>query len=82
MFKKIVIGPDTGNVGNILRSWSLPVFDIESLSTVVDAIQRGMLLSKEKYAEKTYGQLANQYSTKCIVKELQNLYSNVLASIL
>ena len=70
LFKKIVVGPDTGNVGSILKSWGLPVFDTKSLKSVGDALRRGLILSKEQFADNKYEQLTTLYSTKRIVKEL------------
>lgn len=45
-FGKVVIGPDRGNVGEILRETGNPVFDPEDPADVVRALRRGFELAE------------------------------------
>jgi len=46
-FGKVVVGPDSGNVGEILRSTGNPTFDPGNIASVVDALGRGLQLAKQ-----------------------------------
>ena len=62
-FGKVVVGPDVGNVGEILRATGNPVFNPESVESVRDAVEQGLHLSttdlgkrNQVYAERNWSQ--------------------------
>ncbi len=54
LFRKIVIGPDTGNVGEVLRATGNPVFDADSPESIAKAISQTFALRKIDQGEKNY----------------------------
>lgn len=54
MFKKIVVGPDVGNVGEMLRITGNPVFTPHSIRSVVKAIREAINLIPSKKGIQNY----------------------------
>ena len=54
LFKKVVVGPDTGNIGEILKSTGNPVFDSQNSLSVRNALQAALNLSKTDLGRKNY----------------------------
>tara|TARA_R100000935_G_scaffold50402_1_gene76263 strand:+ start:9816 stop:10859 length:1044 start_codon:yes stop_codon:yes gene_type:complete len=48
-FNKIVVGPATGNIEEQLNLLRLPVFDSNSISSVTQAIEKGIVLNNSGY---------------------------------
>ncbi|MFO1000102.1 MAG: hypothetical protein U0936_07185 [Planctomycetaceae bacterium] len=46
-FGKVVVGPDSWDVGELLRETGNPVFDPDQPETAVDAVERGLQLAAE-----------------------------------
>lgn len=50
-FGRVVVGPDQGNVGEILRATGNPVFNPACAKSVSEALQRGLTLSQQGHGE-------------------------------
>ena len=80
LFGKVIVGPDCGNVGPLLRHWNYPVFSTEDTSHLCDIMRDALemeengigLINRER-------QLAN-YSTAVVTEKLYNLYKEILNS--
>lgn len=48
-FNKIVVGPATGNIEEQLNIFKLPVFDPNSISSVTEALKKGIVLNQVEY---------------------------------
>ena len=77
LFGKVVIGPDIGNVGPILKEWGYPTFDVSNIQTIEPAFKKGFSMSKLDISEIRLKQL-EKYSTKVITEKLHLLYCNIL----
>ena len=74
---KVVVGPDIGNVGEILKKTGNPTFDVTNDESVIDAVGRALDMSKgnKGYLNQKY---ANQYfSTSKISNQLYTLYNSL-----
>ncbi len=45
-FGKVIVGPDYGSMGEILRETKNPVYDPDDVRSVIDAVEEGRMLSK------------------------------------
>ena len=72
LFGKVVVGPDCGNVGPLLRHWQFPVFSISDISDLSKIVKRGLEIAKNDY----YGlnNIKDQYSTLKISEKLYEVY--------
>ena len=74
---KVVVGPDIGNVGEILKKTGNPTFDVTNDESVIDAVGRALDMSKgcKGYLNQIY---ANQYfSTSKISNQIYTLYNSL-----
>lgn len=76
LFGKVVVGPDTGNVGSILKEWGYPTFDVCNTQTIGPAITKGFLLSKLDLS-KNHQEQMKKYSTKVITEQLHSIFCNI-----
>ncbi len=74
LMKKVVVGPDSGNVGLLLKESGNPTFDVNDDNSVLEAINRGFELSKENYGEKNYNYAVSHFSTAIISEQLYDIY--------
>lgn len=51
LFRKVVIGPDYGNAGELLRETGNPVFHPEKPETIREALNKAFLLDKQHHGE-------------------------------
>ncbi|MBV6485342.1 MAG: hypothetical protein KFKLKKLM_01903 [Flavobacteriales bacterium] len=47
-FKKIVVGPDVGNVGEYLKAANNPVFNPQKIQSIANALEEGLNYNKDK----------------------------------
>ncbi|MCR5186176.1 MAG: hypothetical protein K6D97_03565 [Clostridia bacterium] len=79
LFGKVVVGPDTGNVGMTLKKWGYPVFDVNNLSTVCVAVQKGLDMSRQKLpSNEIQNKQKGVYSTKNIMEKLYSFYCETI----
>lgn len=72
---KVVVGPDTGNVGDILRKTGNPVFLPRSIDSAKDSIQKAEVLFQGDKGLQNRKLAEEQWSTQVIVAQLSNLYT-------
>ena len=47
LFGKVVVGPDCGNVGPLLKQWGYPVFSVDKTSIIGDIVKKAFELEKD-----------------------------------
>lgn len=78
LFKKIVVGPDTGNVGEILKQWGYPVFDPEKPKLAYKAIEQGVNLARSNNLPFPKNGQNMLYSTLIVSNMLYEYYQNAI----
>lgn len=78
LFDKVVVGPDTGNVGPLLRSMGYPVFNINEKESIYNALKKGMELQIMGEAVRKHDEFMNLYSTAAISNCLLCVYKEIL----
>ena len=74
---KVVVGPDVGNVGQILKDCKNPVFSPENIDTLYDAINDALLLSAKGKGDENRLYAENCFSTKIVSEKLLKVYLEV-----
>ena len=75
---KVVVGPDEGNVGPLLKEFSNPVFDATKPETAVQGILKAIELAKRGLGVKNREQAKRLFSTDVVANHLYNIYSSLL----
>ncbi len=76
-FKKVVVGPNIGNIGEILRESNNPVFDPGNLDSVRKALQQGVELSKKGHGEENYKLGMKNWNLKSSAQKHMSLYHSL-----
>ncbi len=71
---KVVVGPDTGNVGTILRRTGNSVFTPLSIESAIESIQKAELLYRNGKGTQNRETAEGQWSTHVVALQLYNLY--------
>lgn len=79
LFGKVVVGPDTGNVGPVLKKWGYPVFDVNNLSTIKVAVLNGIEMAKRGISQIQQEKQLEEYSTNSIVRKMCDYYCTILS---
>lgn len=77
-FSKVVVGPNTGNVGELLTATHNPTFDINDDSTINNAIIEGLHLSSGNLGSLNKAYAQEHLSTEKIAKQLHSYYIQTL----
>jgi len=80
LFGKVVVGPDCGNVGPLLRHWGYPVFSVNDISSVGTIVRKALQLGKDGLGVQNRKHQLDEYSTAVIVDKLYNTYKYVATS--
>ncbi len=78
LFRKVVVGPDRGNIGCWCRLTGNPVFDPDSKESVIEALQNGLALSSTDLGNRNYNFAINRWSTKVIGEKHKSLYESII----
>ncbi len=78
LFHKIVIGPDCGNVGELLRLTGNPVFNADDTNSIADAIKQTFSLENQGQGEKNYSYACEQMGLKRIAALYKEAYTVTL----
>lgn len=78
LMKKVVVGPDVGNVGLLLKETENPTFDVNDNSAIVAAVKKGFDLAKANYGENNRCYALNNFSTAIIAKRLYDYYLSLI----
>ena len=77
LFGRVVVGPDCGNVGPLLRGWGYPVFDVNDTSHIGDIVRQAIELGRQGFGTKHREEQLQAYSTAVIAERLYNLYKSL-----
>lgn len=75
---KVVVGPDDGNVGQILKSTNNPIFNPHDIHSVVDAIKRGFELAEQGKGNENKDWIMQNCTTEVIAEEHWQLYNSIV----
>lgn len=78
LFGKVVVGPDCGNVGPLLKQWGYPVFPVDDLSQLADIVNHAIQMQRDGYGTLHQKEQLNAYSTATITDLLYNFYTSLL----
>ena len=78
LFGKIVVGPDCGNVGPLLRKWNYPVFSVDDTTMLGDMVMKAIMLAKEGAGIQNRNRQLKEYATTEIVDKLFDGYNKIL----
>jgi hypothetical protein len=74
MMGKVVVGPDTGNVGPLLKEFNNPVFSINTPNAIFVAIMRGFELASQELGDQNRSIALDKLSTDKISEQLYSVY--------
>ena len=74
LFGKIVVGPDCGNVGPLLKQWGYPVFTVEDMSNLGDITREALRVEKEGLGYQNRDKQLSEYATAVIAGKLYKVY--------
>ena len=77
-FGKVVVGPDRGNVGEILRETGNPVFDPRDKASVARALKEGFELARRGKGEENARYAREHWNFKTIAEAHDGLYRSLL----
>jgi hypothetical protein len=75
---KVVVGPNIGNVGVILKERGNPVFDPFEKSSVIAAIKRGFSLSKTDLGQKNSEYARLNWNVESVANRHIEFYNEIL----
>lgn len=71
---KVVVGPSTGNVGEILKETGNPVFEPYNNSTIINALETAFRLAKNGQGERNQNYAFQNLRTEIIAQKYNQLY--------
>lgn len=77
LFHKVAIGPQTGNVGELLRQTGNPTFDVSQPESIVHALKEAVALSRTGQGEKNYKYALAHFGTECVGKMYAKAYHSL-----
>jgi len=78
LFGKVVVGPDCGNVGPLLRHWNYPVFSVNDISNVGMIIRRALEMEQLGESMKKRNIQLKEYTTAVVSNKLYKAYEQVM----
>lgn len=81
LFRKVAVGPDCGNVGELLRATGNPVFDPENPATVREALQKARELHRAGQGETNYRYALRHMSLEKVGQMYANMYQELNLSV-
>ena len=76
---KVVVGPDAGNVGEILRRSGNSVFKPKSIESAIESIQKAGLLYRKGKGIQNRETAEGQWSTHVVASQLYNIYLTIIS---
>ena len=77
LFGKVVVGPDCGNVGPLLKEWGYPVFPVDDLSHLGDIVRKGIDMGKAGFGTLHRQEQINRYGTTVTADKLYSMYQEM-----
>lgn len=78
LFGKVVVGPDCGNVGPLLRHWDYPVFPVDDMSHIGSIVKKAIQMSKSDLFMNNKKLQLQEYSTDSIANRLYDAYRQII----
>lgn len=78
LFGKVVVGPDCGNVGPLLKQWGYPVFSVENTNEIGSIVENAIQMGKSGVGVHNQPLQYKEYSTAVISDKLYEAYQYVL----
>lgn len=78
LFRKVVIGPNVGNVGELLRETGNPIFTPDDIHSIVNALKQAKQLSGQGKGEDNYHFAKQQMNLNTVANAYENAYRSVL----
>jgi hypothetical protein len=78
--KKVVVGPNIGNVGEILYKTGNPSFNPQDTMSVIDAINKAIRQSKEGYGNRNQDYALKYWNVKHVASLYIDLFKKVLSN--
>ena len=80
-FDTIVVGPNIGNISEILKRLNYPVFNPNEIKSIALALEKGIELSETNLAINNHDILYKKYHPKNIANEYYNFYKSFLNTL-
>ena len=77
---KVVVGPNVGNVGQILKDTGNPTFEPENEDSIIDAIDKALMLNEQGIGEKNKKYADENWSTAKISQQLYDIYKSIVGN--
>jgi hypothetical protein len=78
LFKKVVIGPNTGNIGELLVKTQNPTFNPYNSKSVVEAIKNAYILNNNKHGVCNYEYAKQNMALKNVCNQYINVYKSLM----
>lgn len=78
LFGKVVVGPDCGNVGPLLRHWNYPVFPVNDTSNIGGIVLKAMEMGKKEIGMQNMSLQLSEYATMVIANKLYEAYEQIM----
>ena len=78
LFGKVVVGPDCGNVGPLLRRWGYPVFTVSDTSQLGDIVRKAIDMEIKGKGMLNRDAQLREYSTTAIAEKLYSFYKQII----
>lgn len=76
-FKKPVIGPNVGNVGELLKQTNNIVFDPDKMEALENALHKAETIASSDLGSENYRYAATFMTTEIVAKQYLNVYKNL-----
>ena len=77
LFGKLVVGPDCGNVGPLLKQWGYPVFSVDDTSHIGDFILEALRMAKNGQGIHNRNRQLCEYGNAVVADILYEVYKSV-----
>ena len=77
LFNKVVVGPNVGNVGPLLKEMGFPTFDPKDESSILSAVSKGLSLINENYPASHF---KDEFSTFKVATKMLEYYVQILTT--
>jgi len=78
LFKKVVIGPDYGNIRNILKESGNPTFNPDNTNSIVRALTQGYQMAQVHKGEDNYLYAKQHFSLQQVSELYRQVYINLI----
>ncbi|WNH09629.1 hypothetical protein [Thalassobellus suaedae] len=77
-YKKVVVGPDIGNIGEELKNNRFPVFNPYNQDSIVKALERGLNMNVKSRKKVDFEKIWKKYNPNIISKQYDDFFKVVL----